>query len=99
MIYPCHLLLHPPPPPRHHLSSFVIFWLTPPSPSGDDVICEQPLMLLYREVQQDIRSDILENFLLYEYIFVHYHIQHEVSAEIPVPGMKDVGGGPRHIIQ
>ena len=25
------------------MSSFVIFWLTPPFPSGDDVIYERPL--------------------------------------------------------
>ena len=31
------------PPPLVIMSSFVIFWLTPPSPSGDDVIYEQPL--------------------------------------------------------
>ena len=30
--------------PRH-VSSHVIYWPTPPSPSSDDVIYEQPLMM------------------------------------------------------
>ena len=29
------------------MSSFVIFWLIPPSPSGDDVIYEQPLTSVF----------------------------------------------------
>ena len=49
-------LCHHFPPPSVIMSSFVIFWLTPPSPSGDDVIYEQPLINL--SVQARPRTNI-----------------------------------------
>ena len=50
----CHLFT-----PLVIMSSFVIFWLTPPASSGDDVIYEQPL----REASSLLGNQWLEQFM------------------------------------
>ena len=41
-----YFVINPLPPPCVIMSSHVIFWLTPPLSSSDDVIYEQPLTAL-----------------------------------------------------